>query len=167
MHHLFYSILCFYLMLFCQNVAAVMSWAENHSVRECELVFVFSCAIIWSSIARTNLCFPFLCCPFNAAVTMGKGGIFPQTSTVPHTSLQEKSSRMVCIPRCQPIPGRMQTFCTSSLLHWMTTREKYWVFAQTRSQRTSVCRNWGEKWSGKHFPVNYKLVECVWLDGQA
>lgn len=69
MHHLFYAILCFYLMLFCQNVAAVMSWAENDSVRECELVFVFSCAVIWSSIARTNLCFPFLTCPFNASVS--------------------------------------------------------------------------------------------------
>ena len=110
---------------------------------------------------------PVLSCPFCPFMAPGKGDLFPLMNTIPHTSLQAKANRMVCAPRCQPIPRRMQTPSTNRLRHWLPTPERVVCFcAQTHihTHRGRPCVvTEGDKWSGRLFPVS--SLAYGWPDG--
>ncbi len=167
MYYLFYSVISLYIIHVvlpecCHN----NDWqigaekvgqfhSANHSPRECGVVCPVLSYLVFSCLYKLVFSFPvlpchvlscpILSCPFRPLLALGKGDFFPQTNTFLHTSWAN-ANRMVCVPRYQPIPRRMQTPSANRLLHWMPTLERVCVLflctnTYSHPQRTSMCRN--------------------------
>lgn len=155
----------FHFTLSCQNVATIMTGSKelkrlvNSSLSQSQspgMWLSLPCPFPFALLLPVQTCL-LLSCPVMSCLVLsypshsvsswpwGKAisSLRRTPSLIPAS--KQKANRMVCAPRCQPIPRRMQTPSANPLLHWMPTPEWVYVFWCTNTYslplKTSMCRN--------------------------